>query len=86
MLNAGKSMESAISRTTMADYDDVWEAWSKASAKNVLVFALIYFGEGFLFLLFVKPGSAFSYFFGVAWTVFCLLATLRPHWFIHMMQ
>jgi hypothetical protein len=59
--------------------------WYKASAKNVAMFALIWLGEGFLILMFVKwviHGSAAVYLLLVPWMLFGLIMVVRPNWIL----
>jgi hypothetical protein len=59
------------------------ELWYRASAKNVMVCALIWLGEPLLILTFIKwvfHTSATLYLFMVPWAVFGLIMVVRPNW------
>jgi hypothetical protein len=65
--------------------DDATAPWYKASAKNLVLFALMWLGEGFLTLLFVKwviHGSVAVYWLLVPWALFGLVILLRPNWIL----
>jgi hypothetical protein len=50
--------------------------WYRASAKNLMIFALMWLGEAFLILMFVKwviHGGAAPYLFMVPWTLLGLI-------------
>jgi hypothetical protein len=55
--------------------------------KNVVIFALIWLGEPFLILMFVKwviHGSAAVYLLLVPWMLFGLIGVVRPNWILGM--
>jgi hypothetical protein len=59
--------------------------WYRASAKNVVSFALMWLGEFFLILMFFKwviHGSAFVYLLLVPWALFGLIMVVRPNWIL----
>jgi len=58
--------------------------YPNASTKNMLIFATIWLGEGFLILIFVKWAfhkTASVYLLMIPWVLFGLLVALRPKWF-----
>ena len=61
--------------------------WYRASAKNVVIFALIWVGEPFLILMFVKwvfHGSAAVYLLMFPLALFGLIMLVRPNWILGM--
>lgn len=59
--------------------------WYRASAKNVVIFALMWLGEAFLMLKFFKwviHGSALVYLLLVPWALFGLIMVVRPNWIL----
>ena len=63
--------------------------WHRASAKNVLIFALIWLGEAFLILKFLKwviHGSAGVYLLMAHWTALGLIMVVRPNWVLGSMR
>ena len=66
---------------------DTTELCYRASAKNIVIFALMWLGEGFLILVFIKRvihGSAALYLLMVPWALFGLIIVLRPNWAMRM--
>jgi len=64
---------------------DSTELWYRASAKNVVIFTLMWLGEAFLLLKFVKwvmHGSTTIYLLMVPWAIFGLLMVARPNWIL----
>ena len=69
------------------DRPESTELWYRASAKNVAIFTLMWLGEAFLILMFVKwviHGSAALYLFMIPWTLFGLILLLRTSWIVRM--
>ena len=65
------------------------ELWYRVSAKNTVIFALMWLGELFLILKFFKwviHGSAAVYLLMVPWTLFGLIMVVRPNWILHAMR
>jgi hypothetical protein len=63
------------------------EPWCRASPKNVVIFSLIWLGEAFLNLIFVKwaiHGSAALYLILPPWTLLGLIMVVRPMWIVGM--
>ena len=61
------------------------ELWYRASAKNVVIFALMWLGEFFLILMFFKwviHGSALVYLLLFPWALFGLIMVVRPNWIL----
>ena len=61
--------------------------WYRASAKNVVIFALMWLGQAFLILMFLRwvfHGSAAVYLLLVPWMLFGLIIVLRPNWILGM--
>ena len=59
--------------------------WYRASAKNVVIFALMWLGELFLILMFFKwviHGSALVYLLLVPWAFFGSIMVVRPNWIL----
>ena len=59
--------------------------WYRASAKNVVIFALMWLGEAVLTLMFFKwviHGSALVYLLLVPWALFGLIMVVRPNWIL----
>ncbi len=68
---------------------DPTELWYRASAKNVVIFALTWLGEAFLILMFVKwviHGSAIVYLLMIPWTLVGLIVVVRPNWLMRLSQ
>jgi hypothetical protein len=66
---------------------DPTKLWYRANAKNAMLFAVIWLGEMFLILKFVKwaiHGSAALYLFMIPWALFGLIMVVRPNWAIRM--
>lgn len=62
---------------------DLTELWYRATAKNVMIFALKWLGAAFLTLLFVKwviHGSAALYLLLIPWTLLGSAMVARPDW------
>jgi hypothetical protein len=69
------------------DSRDATAFWYRTSAKNILIFALIWLGEPLLVLMFIKwmfHMSAFWYAFMGPWSFFGLMLVLRPYWFVRI--
>jgi hypothetical protein len=63
------------------------EPWYRASPKNLTIFALIWFGEAFLILKFVKwviHGSTALYLLIIPWMLFGSIIVVRPNWILRM--
>jgi hypothetical protein len=61
--------------------------WYRTSAKNVMLFALIFLGEPLLILMFIKWAfhmSATLYAFMAPWALFGSVMVVRPRWFVHI--
>ena len=66
---------------------DATAFWYRTSAKNVMVFALIFLGEPLLILMFIKWAfhmSAAWYFVMIPWAIFGLTMVIRPSWFVRV--
>ncbi len=62
--------------------------WHRTSTKNVVIFALIWFGEAFLILMFIRwvlHGSAFRYLLMIRWAFIGVIMAARPKWSVRMM-
>ncbi len=62
--------------------------WHKPSTKNVAILALIWFGEAFLILMFVRwvlHASAFLYLLMIPWAFIGVIVAARPNWLMRMM-
>lgn len=60
---------------------DLTELWYRASAKNVVIFALMWLGAAFLTLMFVKSViHAAQYLLLVPWTLLGSTMVVRPDW------
>jgi hypothetical protein len=69
------------------DRRDATEVWYRASAKNVMVFALIWLGEPLFVLMFIKwvfHLSATWYLVMVPWAFLGLMLVVRPRWFMRI--
>jgi hypothetical protein len=69
--------------------DKRMEMWHRTSATNVLIFAIVWLGQSFLILMFVRwliHGSAALYLFMVPWALFGFVIAMRPNWLIRFMQ
>lgn len=65
------------------------ELWYRASAKNAVIFAVMWLGEAFLVLMFVKwviHGTAAVYLLLAPWSLFGLIMVVRPNWILRMTQ
>jgi hypothetical protein len=65
------------------------EMWHRTSATNVAIFAIVWLGQSFLILMFVRwliHGSAALYLFMVPWAFFGLVIAMRPNWFVRLVQ
>ena len=63
------------------------EPWYRLSAKNLVIFALIWLGEGLLILMFVKwviHGSGAVYLLLIPWTLLGAIVVARPNWLLRM--
>jgi hypothetical protein len=61
--------------------------WYRASTKNLALFALIWLGEPFLILLFIKwmfHGSAKLYLLLIPWALLGAIMVFRPAWIERM--
>jgi hypothetical protein len=59
--------------------------WYRASAKNVVIFALMWLGEFFLILMFLRRvfhGSTAVYLLVFPWASFGLIMVARPNWIL----
>jgi hypothetical protein len=71
--------------TTMTDNpNDSTPLWYRASATNVVIFSLLWLGEFFLILLFLKnwvfhTGAAI-YLLMIPWALIGLIMVVRPNW------
>ncbi len=74
--------------TTMTDNrPGTNELWYRASAKNTAIFALLWSGEAFLILMFIKRvihGSAALYLLMVPWTLLGLTMVVLPNWIVRV--
>jgi hypothetical protein len=63
------------------------ELWYRLSAKNLVIFALIWLGEALLILMFVKwaiHGSAVLYLLMIPWSLFGAIVVARPNWLLRV--
>ncbi len=68
----------------LLDDDAQSELWYRASSKKMVVLALIWLGQAFPTLIFIKwasHGNGFMYFFLVPWTLLGSLLVVRPELF-----
>ncbi len=69
------------------DSRDLTEVWYRSSAKNMVIFALIFLGEPFVILVFVKWAfhiSAALYLLLVPYAAFGLVMVFRPNWILRV--
>jgi hypothetical protein len=70
-----------------ANRHDPREQWLGASAKTVMIFAVIWLGEAFLILIFCKwvfHASAVLYLLMIPWSILGWILAVRSNWFIRM--
>jgi hypothetical protein len=70
-----------------ANRRDPREQWLGASAKTVMIFAVIWLGEAFFILIFCKwvfHTSAVLYLLMIPWSLLGWILAVRPNWFIRM--
>jgi len=63
--------------------------WHETSAKNVVILALIWFGEAFLILMFITRalhGSTYLYLLMIPWALIGVIMAARPNWFVRVRQ
>jgi hypothetical protein len=63
--------------------------WHKTSAKNVVILALIWFGEAFLILMFITRvlhGSTYLYLLMIPWGFIGVILAACPNWLARSVQ
>jgi hypothetical protein len=65
---------------------DPKELWYRASAKNVLIFVLIWLGAAFPVFMFIRliHGGAAFYLFLVPWALLGLMMLVCPNWLLRL--
>ena len=69
------------------DRPNLTEPRYRASAKNLLIFAVMWLGEGFLVLMFgkwVTHETRAVYLLMVPWTLFGLIVVIRLNWILRL--